>query len=214
MSRYDTLDFGMRTFFIIVSICFVWLSSIFYVSGHMILSSVPGDVLTKIQGNDIYLPFTTSVIIGFIVSICLYFLKDKVYIFHMVPLIVSICLCIGVAIFIGYSLYFRSMWATCNSVHQVSIDTIMSQSQTVLADPYVTCSASYEVLMEWETCLQKSEAGIPVWMTDIVRPFVSSVMMFFREKNKDIEVLKHEHDLRCKDYQALLFFPFREDYVH
>lgn len=113
----------------------------------------------------------------------------------------------GLAVFVRYGMVYRTSARLCNDSYQGSLDTLTAQSQTVLADHYGGCSASYTLLTDWELCLVQSETTVPVKLRPIIHPLVTNVMLFFREKIKDIAVLQKEHDERCKGYTALIFFP-------
>ena len=95
----------------------------------------------------------------------------------------------------------------CTMVHQGSIERLVTQSQTVLADQRDACEQSYSVLTDWSLCADKADETVPDSIRTTLRPIVSAFMMFFREKNKEVDVMKREHDERCKGYSELLFFP-------
>ncbi len=121
-----------------------------------------------------------------------------------IPLIV-IVLCF--AVFSSYALGFRQRAKACNELYQDSLDTITTQSQTVLADRKGSCTNSFTVITDWDLCLAQAENGSPARLLPWLRPAVSTFMLFFREKKKDIAVLKADHDERCRDYTELIFFP-------
>ncbi len=108
---------------------------------------------------------------------------------------------------IRYGFLLRQTARACNAVYQESLDTIAAQSQTVLADNKTSCINSYSLLTEWDACLTKGKDVVPDTLLPVVDPVVSNVMLFFREKRKDMTVLKKEHDVRCKGYTELIFFP-------
>jgi hypothetical protein len=108
---------------------------------------------------------------------------------------------------IRYGMLLRQTVRACNLVYQESLDTIAAQSQTVLADHKTSCLKSYALLSEWDSCLTKGNDVVPDTIVAVVSPVVSNVMLFFREKRKDMSVHKYEHDARCKGYTELLFFP-------
>ncbi len=92
-------------------------------------------------------------------------------------------------------------------MHQGSIERLVTQSQTVLADQRSACEQSYAVLTDWGLCTDKADETVPDVLRSILRPAVSNIMMFFREKNKEVDVMKREHDERCKGYIELIFYP-------
>lgn len=121
-----------------------------------------------------------------------------------------ILLIVVLAIFGYFSQFvfaYRSSVRACNEANQGSLDTIMAQSQTVLADHYEGCNASYEVVTSWDMCLGRADATVPERWASFIKPLTMNMMMFFREQKKDIKVIKIEHDERCKGYTELMFFP-------
>jgi len=111
------------------------------------------------------------------------------------------------AVLSRYGLLYRTSAGLCNDSYQGSLDTLTAQSQTVLADRYGGCSASHRLLTDWDMCLSRAEMSTPMKLRSVLHPAVTNVMLFFREKVKDITVLKKEHDERCTGYTPLLFFP-------
>lgn len=197
----------MRIFLIIVGICFVWLSSAFYVTGHPFTPLLPGDVFIQKTGNTVYLPFLTSVIAGIVVMVCVSLFRKIIPLLQKAPSVIFLVIVISVLTIGWYGYQLRTSLFSCNKEHQVSLDTIIAQSQTVLASHKDGCLQSYSVLTDWNVCTEKAGEVVPVSLQFFIRPLVSNIMMFFREKIKDIEVLKHEHDDRCQGYTELLFFP-------
>lgn len=118
-------------------------------------------------------------------------------------IVLSVCL----AVLVRYGFAYRATAKQCNDNYQSSLDTLTAQSQTVLADHYGGCSASFTLLTDWELCLVQAEASVPVKLRPMIQPWVTNIMLFFREKIKDIAVLKKEHDQRCAGYTPLLFYP-------
>ena len=91
--------------------------------------------------------------------------------------------------------------------YQDSFDTITTQSQTVLSDWKNACMRSYGLLTDWDMCLVQAERQSPEKLIPWFRPGVSTFMLFFQEKKKDIGVMKQDHDERCKAYTELMFYP-------
>lgn len=112
-----------------------------------------------------------------------------------------------VTVFFSYALGLRTRIGVCNVLYQDSLDTIAAQSQAVLSDWHSACTKSYGVITDWDICLAKADLSTPKQLLPWLRPSVSAFMMFFREKNKDIDVLKQEHDEKCRDYTDLMFYP-------
>lgn len=122
----------------------------------------------------------------------------KVAIFTILVTILSLLLFFGVRL--------ERDHLVCNRQNQDSLDTLMTQSQTVLADRYDICTSSYQLLTDWDMCLSSGERRVPERLRTVVIPVVSNMMMFLREKQKDIVIMKKEHDERCSDYRELLFY--------
>jgi len=197
----------MRIFFSIVGICFVWFISTFYVSGHVLTPLLPGDVLIEQTGNSIYLPFLTSIIAGTLVVGSIFLMRKIFPVLSKAPIIIFGTLSIVVVAFIWYGYLLRTKLYVCNGEHQSSLDTLTAQSQTVLANHKGGCMQSYAVLTEWNLCIAKADEVVPVPFQRMLGSIVSGGMMFFREKTKDIDMLKREHDERCEGYTELLFYP-------
>lgn len=111
---------------------------------------------------------------------------------------------LGGAIYYGNQM--RQGYRACNELYQDSLDTIAIQARTVFGERRGSCIASLGVLNDWTACVDRAEKPIYGLVRPMLRPIVSNVMMFFREKTKDIDVLKREHDERCKEYSELLYF--------
>lgn len=120
---------------------------------------------------------------------------------------ITLIVFIGVVIFSFFSFALRLREVSCNVQFEDSLDTIAAQSQTVLSDWSSACTRSYGVLTDWDMCLMQAEQKSPRQILPWIRPVVNTYMMFFREKKKDMSVLKREHDDRCKDYTGLMFYP-------
>lgn len=120
---------------------------------------------------------------------------------------ISLIVFIGVAIFFYFSFALRLREVSCNVQFEDSLGTIAVQSQTVLSDWSNACTRSYGVLTEWDMCLTQAEQHTPRQILRWIRPVVNTYMMFFREKKKDMSVLKREHDDRCKDFAEYMFYP-------
>jgi len=95
----------------------------------------------------------------------------------------------------------------CNLEFQDSMEPGIIRSQTVLADREAGCLTSFTGLTDWDMCLTKAENRVSPRFRVMLRPIVSNLMLFFREKEKDMMMLKREHDERCSDYPDLMFFP-------
>lgn len=113
--------------------------------------------------------------------------------------------------FSQFAFAYRGGVRTCNEANQGSLDTILAQSQTVLADRRDGCNASYEVVTSWDLCLIAADSAVPARWASFIKPATMNMMMFFREQKKDITVIKREHDERCKGYSELMFFPPDEE---
>lgn len=111
------------------------------------------------------------------------------------------------AFFLYYAFLYRSSIRLCNEGHQGSLDTLLAQAQTVLADPRSACVTSYELITDWGMCIGSAQSVVPPKLTAYIYPITTNIMMFFREQKKDIEIIKKEHDERCGGYTELLFFP-------
>jgi len=120
-------------------------------------------------------------------------------------------------LFLGLSggiLYFgnlmRTGYRSCNVQYQDSLDTIAIQARTVFGDRRGSCLASFNVLSDWDACVAEAEKPVYRPLRMVMKPFITNVMMFFREKSKDTDILKREHDQRCNSYTELMFFPPEE----
>lgn len=111
------------------------------------------------------------------------------------------------AVFFSYALGLHQRSVACNVMYQDSLDTIATQSQTVLSDMNSACTRSYGVLTDWDMCLIQAEKKSPPEMLTYIKPAVTTFMLFLREKKKDMAILKLDHDERCKDYTDLMFYP-------
>ena len=111
------------------------------------------------------------------------------------------------AVFFSYAFGLHQRSVACNVMYQDSLDTIATQSQTVLSDMNNACTRSYGVLTDWDMCLIQVERQSPAQLLPWLRPAVSTFMLFFQEKKKDIGVMKQDHDERCKNYTELMFYP-------
>ena len=121
----------------------------------------------------------------------------------IIPIVILVCF----AILTSYALGFRQRTGLCNVEFQDSLDTIATQSQTVLSDWKSACTRSYAVLTDWDICLIQAEGQSPEKLILWLRPVVSTFMLFFQEKEKDMDVMKRDHDERCKAYTELMFYP-------